>query len=439
MKNKIIDTYIINLRSRIERKEHILNEFKTREEFAVNIVEACEHKIGAVGLWNSIKKIIREAERKELEYVLICEDDHLFTSDYSKDILFERIAYSIDKNADILSGGVSWFEDALYIADGIFWVRKFSGAQFTIIFKKFYRIILEATFEDTDAADYKMGTLTNNKFFIYPFISVQQEFGYSDVTDKNNEPGHVVDLFKRSSASALVVKSIRERSKKSMVDMPYNDTFENITIPTYIINLPESRDRRRHIEQQFEGRSEFDVKIIAAVKHEIGAVGLWLSIRNVIEMAVENDDDVIIICEDDHEFTMDYTKNALLQNIITAHKQRIDYLSGGAGNFGLAIPVTTNSYWVNPCFSTQFIVVYKSLFQKILNHPFDENVRADILLSNITFNKLILYPYISTQKDFGHSYVTPIHNSSRDFVKNMFTNAANRLEAIKTAYLNYDQ
>ncbi|WP_431293124.1 hypothetical protein [Pedobacter sp. P26] len=42
----------------------------------------------------------------------------------------------------------------------------------------------------------KISSLTENKFVIAPFVSVQKEFGYSDVTLKNNGTARVERLFK---------------------------------------------------------------------------------------------------------------------------------------------------------------------------------------------------------------------------------------------------
>ena len=71
-------------------------------------------------------------------------------------------------------------------------------------------------------------------------------------------------------------------------------------IPDYIINLKERIDRRLHIEAQFRDKSEFVLTLIDAVKHPIGAVGLWKSMVKAVEAAIRNDDDIMIICEDDH-------------------------------------------------------------------------------------------------------------------------------------------
>ena len=44
--DKKIPTYVINLKKRPDRKEHILNEFIDKPEFEVKVVEAIEHTNG---------------------------------------------------------------------------------------------------------------------------------------------------------------------------------------------------------------------------------------------------------------------------------------------------------------------------------------------------------------------------------------------------------
>jgi GR25 family glycosyltransferase involved in LPS biosynthesis len=45
-----IPTYVINLREREDRLEHIYNQFSNRPEFNLTIVEAIKKKIGALDL-----------------------------------------------------------------------------------------------------------------------------------------------------------------------------------------------------------------------------------------------------------------------------------------------------------------------------------------------------------------------------------------------------
>ena len=122
-----IKTYIINIPARTDRKQHILNQFANRPEFTIEIIEAKEHTIGAWGLWLTIKSILMNNEVWEYERILICEDDHLFTEAYDADSFFKCIEEAEKKGADILSGGVSWFNNALTVTDNLFWCEKFTG------------------------------------------------------------------------------------------------------------------------------------------------------------------------------------------------------------------------------------------------------------------------------------------------------------------------
>ncbi|MGN6495647.1 MAG: hypothetical protein ACTHLE_26895 [Agriterribacter sp.] len=434
-----IPTYIINLKSRDKRKSHIEKEFFGRDEFSVSVIEAFEHTIGAIGLWRSLKKAIQHAADNNLDYFLLCEDDHRFTKNYNVELLKQCVEEAINRDANLLCGGVSWFEDAFPISRNLFWTRKFSGLQFTIIFKKLYAKVLSSSFAEYDSADYKLSELTHNKYFIHPFISTQKEFGYSDVTSLNNGTKRIEELFAITERNATALSKISSFYRNNQNNISNHDTqidFENLTIPTYIINLPERADRRKHIIDQFNGRNEFDITLVSACKHEIGAVGLWQSIRRIATMAIDNDDDVIVICEDDHLFTPLYRKEFLLQNIIQAHEQGCDLLTCGTGKFDFAIPVSPNRFWVNQCLSTQFIVLYRKLIHRILEECYDDTVAADLKFSEMTRHKMILYPFISLQHDFGYSDVTAIHNEQKKIVSKMFRTSMSRLDAIAKAYVS---
>ncbi|SIR61671.1 Glycosyltransferase family 25 (LPS biosynthesis protein) [Mucilaginibacter lappiensis] len=438
---KTISAYIINLKSRVDRKEHILKEFAGRPEFTAHVVEACQHKIGAVGLWNTIRHIVQNLVNEDDEYVLICEDDHQFTASYSKELLFNSIASAQNRNADILLGGISWFKGIVQIEDPLFWVKSFNGTQFLIIFRKLFTSLLAADFNDNDTADFKISILAESQFFIHPFISVQKDFGYSDATPNNNQEGHVGELFATSSEWIQNLKSVGfyyENINRQIEDESDEDVYHNLIIPTYVINLPERTDRLEHIKKQFKGKPEFNVTIVEACNHKIGSVGLWQSIRKIINLAMENDDDVIIICEDDHEFTEYYFKEYLMKNIIEAHLQGINYLSGGSSYTDNEILIADNRFWVSNCLATQFIILYKSFFQQIIDEPFDDGVIVDRLLSEMTSKKMVLYPFISRQHDFGYSDVTTIHNENKNLVNRLFEESDKKLNAIYIMHQKYN-
>ena len=207
-------------------------------------------------------------------------------------------------------------------------------------------------------------------------------------------------------------------------------SIDDFYLSVYVINLKERIERRKHIEEQFHGKPEFELTWIEAVEHPIGAVGLWQSMVKAVRMAEANEDDIMIICEDDHTFTSAYSKKYLLTNIIQANEQGSELLSGGIGGFGAAVPVSTNRYWVDWFWCTQFIVIFKPLFQKILAYKFKDTDTADGVLSAIAKDKMTVYPFISIQKDFGYSDVTRSNNEISGMITNHFRQTDVRLSLI---------
>ncbi|WP_144009383.1 glycosyltransferase family 25 protein [Pedobacter nyackensis] len=196
---KLIKTFAINLKKRPDRRKHIMQEFKLKSEFDFSLAEAVEHKNGAIGLWKTIRNIVANESCSSLEYIIISEDDHEFTTPYNKEALFRAIEEAKEKNADVLMGGVSWFSDAVQVSSNLFWVDQFTGTQFVVVYKKFFDKIINTHFNQGDTADRKIAELTVNKFMMYPFISIQKEFGYSDATTKNNVDGYVTQIFDKTS------------------------------------------------------------------------------------------------------------------------------------------------------------------------------------------------------------------------------------------------
>ena len=161
------------------------------------------------------------------------------------------------------------------------------------------------------------------------------------------------------------------------------------------------------------------------------------SILKIIKQVKNGDDDVIIICEDDHMFTEHYDKSRFIQNLIEASDQGVELLSGGIGGFGNAIPVTQNRYWIDWLWCTQFIVLYRPIFRKILEYEFDDTDTADGVLSELTSHKMVLYPFISIQHDFGYSDVTRSNNEINEMITTHFRNANEKMNIYYNAFTRY--
>lgn len=214
-----------------------------------------------------------------------------------------------------------------------------------------------------------------------------------------------------------------------------NEQFEDIIIPTYIINLKKREDRLTSVLKEFDGKDEFDIHIIEACEHQNGNVGLWESIVKIIKIAQTNEDDVILLIEDDHVFTDTYSKEYFISNIIDAHANGADLLLGGiGGGFNYVVPITENRFWINHFWCTQFVVIYQKFYEQILNVKFGDEDGADNVLSELTLNKMVMYPFISVQKGFGYSDIQNLNNNEDD-IETCFKNADKELSFYHRKYL----
>lgn len=231
---------------------------------------------------------------------------------------------------------------------------------------------------------------------------------------------------------ALMEQLVEENKNKSMqVKECY--LCSDVCFPVYAINLESRTERRENLKKQFASKSEFCVTYIDAVRHKIGAVGLWNSICKAVRLAQQRGEDVIILCEDDHEFTKFYDKDSFLANVVIAHSKGAELLNCGIGGFGTAVPVSPSLCWVDWFWCTQFVVIFASMFPKIVTYEFCDTDTADGVLSKISSFSLVMYPPMSRQKDYGYSDIT-LRESQLEFQNNIFKMTNQRLKIINDVY-----
>ncbi len=214
------------------------------------------------------------------------------------------------------------------------------------------------------------------------------------------------------------------------------DNYNDVTIPVYIINLPERKERLESILHSFNGHDEFEINVIPAIKCNRGAEGLWKTFISIIEKAEKSDDDVIIICEDDHVFTKEYDKNTFISEVIAASEQGCQMLLGGIGYFSNAVPISEHRLWIDFSWCTQFVVLFRNSFRTILDSKFGEKDVTDEFLSLLLTNKMVLYPFISIQKEFGYSDVT-YSNNTKGRNEKIFLETETRIREIMNKYNQY--
>ncbi len=100
-------------------------------------------------------------------------------------------------------------------------------------------------------------------------------------------------------------------------------------------------------------------------------------------------------------FTNYYNKDILINEIYESYKQGIEILLCGiSGVIGSVVPISNRKFWISHFWGLQFTVIYSSLFLKILNYDFKETDTADDLLSVMTSNKAVLFPFFFYTKIF---------------------------------------
>ena len=440
MENGVIRCFIVNLKRRTDRKVHTIKQFDNREEFEMNVIEAFENPVGSIGLWTTIRHILKDLLEPKDEYIILFQDDHLFTNEYSKEHLLDYINEAQSLHADILACGVSGFTSAIPISNHIFWVEIFSGLQFTVIFRKFFQKILDADFENINAADLKLCELTGNKFFIHPFLSIQKEFGYSDVTPSNNTQGYIDKGFEDSGEKVKIINTVStfyKQKLKATEAFKRLAGFESVVIPTYIIHLNKTTECISAIEKQFAGKHEFDVTIMEACYHRNKELALSSSVKKIIEIAIKNDDDVIIICRPDHQFTQHYEPGYFIPLIWKAGLLGCNVLLGGMETFNLALPVENNIFWIDSFQSANFFVIYKSFYTSILQESFCDSDTLESKFSQMTSNKIALHPFISEKQDFGDKEINQ-QNNFRKAIALHPINADERMIELKNAWKKYN-
>lgn len=424
-----IKVYVVNLPQRTERRESIETQFVDKPEFEVHIVPAIERRNGAHGLWQTFYGIVEREAAVDSDFFIFCEDDHIFTENYSFELLSKGISKAQSLEADLLSGGMSVLQTPVETSPGLFWVSWFNGMQFTVIFRQCYRKILAAKTTEGYAVDIQLSYLANRKYVIFPYISTQCEFGYSDATDINEEEGRVTRFFNKTQrllSSLQKVKRHYGTINPVLVESIMQTDVSHAFIPTYVINLPKRTDRLDHIRKEFNERPEYDLHILEASSHDIGAIGLWQSICRIITKAKDNDEGFVLICEDDHFFTDTYNRERFLRQIMLAGTMGAQMLSGGIGDFSNLVPLEGGVAWVDRFWCTQFIVIYRSAFDIILNTPFGLRDVADEKLSSILTAKMVTIPFISEQTDFGYSDITGSNNHN-SMIRRHFDNACAKI------------
>lgn len=430
-----ISVFAINLTTRSDRRKHIKEQFHKRDEFNLEIFNAKTSENPANGLWESLRGVISVAKNRSLEYVIVCEDDHEFTSEYSYEKLDSAINFSVDNQIQIILGGPSWVDNFFCIRQDVFFVNKFTGLQFAVIFKNAYDIVLNAVFETNDVADLKLSILLDRKIFLFPYLSVQRDFGYSDVTIANNTPGKITTLyddvidrvayfFKRQLffSQILSQNTPQERSRTGQISITtfaVCSSYEDVT----------------KIKEIFKNTPEFDLNYFMDERYCRTAGISTAAFISVIMEANKRGEDVVLICDGSHEFTDCYRSNLLHSYIVNSYLNGAEMLFGGQPEIDYSLPVSNGRFWFHSVTSSHFTVIYKSIFKAILESRADTSIPLTKFLTDVSDRKFLIVPFISVSTRSNSKFDN--FSISRRFAIDRFKLACNKLEEFNQYYRSY--
>lgn len=171
-----IKKYVINLPSRTDRIEKFDIEFK-KLDWMYEISEGVIDKVSRIGIKRAHQNVIRKAKDLNLDYVMVCEDDLMFTCD-NKEYLYNAFN-NIPEDFDILLLGI-------YSTNGLtkyneFWQHTdvFSALTCYIMNSKVYDKFLNFS-DDRNHIDRAMVHDLKFKCYVLNEFVVKQYNGYSD-------------------------------------------------------------------------------------------------------------------------------------------------------------------------------------------------------------------------------------------------------------------
>lgn len=183
-----ITTYIINLKHRVDRRIHMIEEMKKLAcsyEFIEGIID--ESKT----CFQSHRKCIQLAKENNLPYVLILEDDAMFESNVL-DILLQTFDEIQNLNWDMFFLGANLHAPVLRISNSIVKLNGAYAAHAYLVHERFYDTILNLPHECEMDVHYDKLMRDHNVYMCDPMIAYQLpshsdlQDGYRDYTQSMN-------------------------------------------------------------------------------------------------------------------------------------------------------------------------------------------------------------------------------------------------------------
>lgn len=176
------------------------------------------------------------------------------------------------------------------------------------------------------------------------------------------------------------------------------------SLPVYVISdIKTINDtvNKFDIEREFSGKGEFE--LIFRYPKALNSEKAFTELDQLVEIiahAKSTDEHLIAICRSSHSFTETYSFERLILQIKKAFKLGAKILYANVIEFTDALYLKENIFWVQRVEKASFIIIYKALFDAILQYAQFTFISDSIesLLTALTSNKFIIYPLIGVPR-----------------------------------------
>ena len=130
------------------------------------------------------------------------------------------------------------------------------------------------------------------------------------------------------------------------------------------------------VKKHFDGKSLFRTEMLVSP-----SLSRWSLFRCAVEHAEKSgDDDVIVVCFNEHNFTNNFDGRLFLDVIVEASKRGAQLLIGGCQKVENMVPVTSSLFWVDVTSGASF---------------YGGDADLDEIISQYIPNKFLVCPIIS--------------------------------------------
>ena len=212
---------------------------------------------------------------------------------------------------------------------------------------------------------------------------------YSELITKHNKNFNIEDLkilykhliyymlnnYNSNDFSKKIKRGIKlfgtEYTNNILLDIKYpvkynvaNDEIKTFA-DNYYINTFCFYNNRNKYQEYFSKKKEFRIHWIKSTSPSPNIN--QKNLNSILTRSIQEEDDVIIICFDNYRFKRNYSKYSLFKYILMAKFYQADILFGNGSEMDCMCKIQDELYWVNSIKKSNFIVLYRKFFNKILD------------------------------------------------------------------------